>query len=73
MIRQWPSPTVVVEEVTDPVEIARARQARMKRNWAPFEACAAKIVRLFSRPAGAGRTADIEESARAALPCPEYA
>jgi hypothetical protein len=47
MIRQG-SPaasTVVMEEVTDPVEIARAQaqHARMERNWAAFDARAAEV------------------------------
>jgi hypothetical protein len=35
----------VVEEVTDPVAIAqaRARRARMERNWAAFDARAAEV------------------------------
>jgi hypothetical protein len=47
MIRQV-SPVaggVVMEEVTDPVEIAaaQARHARMERNWAAFDARAAEV------------------------------
>jgi hypothetical protein len=47
MIRQssQAAGSVVMEEVTDPVEIARAQaqHARMERNWAAFDARAAEV------------------------------
>jgi hypothetical protein len=50
MIRGKPSP-IVMEEVTDPVELAKARaqEERFERNWAWFQAHAAEI---YSRHRG---------------------
>jgi hypothetical protein len=41
-------PPIIVEEVTDPVELqkARAQDERFKRNWAWFEAHAAEIYAM---------------------------
>ncbi len=44
-----PSPPIIMEEVTDPSELerARAQDARFTRNWAWFEAHAAEIYTAY--------------------------